>query len=105
MKTILLPLLAIALATNASLAGNWFGSGPWANGTYYPGQLDGRYFANVYNNVGGTFTRVSTTNSYFITNQVVTTTSTNIGGLTNTVVETTNVVTGPLLETNTVILG
>ena len=36
MKTILLPLLAIALATNASLAGNWFGSGPWANGTYYP---------------------------------------------------------------------
>ena len=105
MKTILLPLLAIALATNASLAGNWFGSGPWANGTYYPGQLDGRYFANVYNNVGGTFTRVSTTNSYFITNQVVTTTSTNIGGLTNTVIETTNVVTGPLLETNTVVNG
>ena len=105
MKTILLPFLAIALATNASLAGNWFGSGPWANGTYYPGQLDGRYFANVYNNVGGTFTKVSTTNSYFTTNQVVTTTSTNIGGLTNTVVETTNVVTGPLLETNTVVNG
>jgi len=105
MKTILLPFLAIALATNASLAGNWFGSGPWANGTYYPGQLDGRYFANVYNNVGGTFTKVSTTNSYFTTNQVVTTTSTNIGGLTNTVVETTNVVTGPLLQTNTVVNG
>ncbi len=105
MKTILLPFLAIALATNASFAGNWFGSGPWANGTYYPGQLDGRYFANVYNNVGGTFSRVSTTNSYFTTNQVVTTTSTNIGGLTNTVVETTNVVTGPLLETNTVVNG
>ena len=105
MKTILLPFLAIALATNASLAGNWFGSGPWANGTYYPGQLDGRYFANVYNNVGGTFTKVSTTNSYFTTNQVVTTTSTNIGGLTSTVVETTNVVTGPLLETNTVVNG
>ena len=105
MKTTLLPLLAIVLATNASLAGSWFGSGPWANGTYYPGQLDGRYFANVYNNVGGTFSRVSTTNSYFTTNQVVTTTSTNIGGLTNTVVETTNVVTGPLLETNTVVNG
>ena len=105
MKTILLPLFAVALATNASLAGNWFGSGPWANGTYYPGQLDGRYFANVYNNVGGTFTKVSTTNSYFTTNQVVTTTSTNIGGLTSTVVETTNVVTGPLLETNTVVNG
>ena len=105
MKTILLPLLAIVLANNASLAGNWFGSSPWANGTYYPGQLDGRYFANVYNNVGGTFSKVSTTNSYFTTNQVVTTTSTNIGGLTNTVVETTNVVTGPLLETNTVVNG
>jgi len=101
MKTILLPFLAIALATNASLAGNWFGSGPWANGTYYPGQLDGRYFANVYNNVGGTFSRVSTTNSYFTTNQV--TTSVTVDGVVTTT--TTNVVTGPLLETNTVILG
>ena len=101
MKTILLPLLAVALVTNTSLAGNWFGSGPWANGTYYPGQLDGRYFANVYNNVGGTFTRVSTTNSYFTTNQV--TTSVTVDGVVTTT--TTNVVTGPLLETNTVILG
>ena len=105
MKTILLPFLAIALATNASLAGNWFGSGPWANGTYYPGQLDGRYFANVYNNVGGTFTKVSTTNSYYTTNQVVTTTSTNTGGLVVTNTITTNVVTGPLLQTNTVVNG
>ena len=101
MKTILLPFLAIALATNASLAGNWFGSGPWANGTYYPGQLDGRYFANVYNNVGGTFSRVSTTNSYFTTNQV--TTSVTVDGVVTTT--TTNVVTGPLLETNTVVNG
>ena len=105
MKTILLPFLAIALATNASLAGNWFGSGPWANGTYYPGQLDGRYFANVYNNVGGTFTKVSTTNSYFTTNQVVTTEITNTGGLAVTNTITTNVVTGPLLQTNTVVNG
>jgi len=105
MKKLLLPVIAICLSGNALLAGNWFGSGPWANGTYYPGQLDGRYFANVYNNVGGTFTRVSTTNSYFITNQVVTTTITNQGGLTNTLVVTTNVVTGPLLETNTTVLG
>lgn len=47
MKTILLPLLAIAIATNASLAGNWFGSGPWANGAYYAGSLDGKYQASV----------------------------------------------------------
>jgi hypothetical protein len=105
MKKLLLPVIAICLSGNPLLAGNWFGSGPWANGTYYPGQLDGRYFANVYNNVGGTFTRVSTTNSYFTTNQVVTTTITNQGGLTNTLVVTTNVVTGPLLETNTTVSG
>jgi hypothetical protein len=105
MKTILLPFLAIALSAHASLAGNWFGAGPYANGTYYPGQLDGRYFANVYNNLGGTFTRVSTTNSFFTTNQVVTTEITNTGGLAVTNIITTNVVTGPLLETNTVILG
>ena len=106
MKTILLPLLAIALATNTSLAGNWFGSGPWwPNGTYYPGQLDGRYFANVYNNVGGTFTRVSTTNSYFTTNQVTTTVISNAGLFPVTNMVTTNIVTGPLLETNTVVYG
>jgi hypothetical protein len=67
--------------------------------------LDGRYFANVYNNLGGTFARVSTTNSYFITNQT-TTTVISTGGLfpvTNAV--TTNVVTGPLLQTNTVVTG
>jgi hypothetical protein len=29
------------------LAGNWFGSGPWANSTYYPGNLDGKYQAAV----------------------------------------------------------
>jgi len=105
MKTFLLPLLAITISASSSLAGNWFGSSPWANGTYYPGQLDGRYFANVYNNVGGTFSRVSTTNSYFTTNQVVTTEITNTGGLAVTNTITTNVVTGPLLQTNTVILG
>jgi hypothetical protein len=105
MKKLLLSAIAICLSGNALLAGNWFGSGPWANGTYYPGQLDGRYFANVYNNVGGTFSRVSTTNSFFTTNQVVTTTVTNTGGLTVTNSVTTNVVTGPLLETNTTVSG
>lgn len=47
MKTILLLLLAIALSANVSRAGNWFGSGPWANATYYPGNLDGKYQAAV----------------------------------------------------------
>jgi hypothetical protein len=101
MKKLLLPVIAICLSGTPLLAGNWFGSGPWANGTYYPGQLDGRYFANVYNNVGGTFTRVSTTNSFFITNQVTTTVTSN--GITETI--TTNTVTGPLLQTNTTVLG
>jgi hypothetical protein len=54
MKTILLPLLAIVLATSASLAGNWLGSGPWSDGGYYPGQFDGRYTASFYNNLGST---------------------------------------------------
>jgi hypothetical protein len=97
-RWILLPLLLTATPT---FAGNWFGSGPWANGAYYPGQLDGRYFANVYNNLGGTFTRVSTTNTFFTTNQ---TTTTVISNGTPSVI-TSNVVTGPLFETNTVISG
>jgi hypothetical protein len=98
-------LLPLLLTTAPAFAGNWFGSGPWANGMYYPGQLDGRYFANVYNNLGGTFSRVSTTNSYFTTNQVSTTVVSNVGIVLVTNTVTTNIVTGPLLETNTVVLG
>ena len=41
MKNILLPLFAITLTAQASFGGNWLGSGPWANGAYYPGQFDG----------------------------------------------------------------
>jgi hypothetical protein len=104
MKTLAF-LVLLALSSSPAFAGSWFGSGPWANGTYYPGQLDGRYFANVYNNLGGTFTKVSTTNSFFTTNRVVTTEITNTGGLAVTNIITTNIVTGPLLETNTVVLG
>jgi hypothetical protein len=106
MKKILLPMfLILAAPASQALAGNWFGSGPWANGMYYPGQLDGRYFANVYNNLGGTFSRVSTTNTYFTTNQVTTTVISNAGLFPVTNQVTTNTVTGPLLETNTVVLG
>ena len=47
MKAHFLSLFAILLAANASLAGNWFGSGPWANDAYYPGQLDGKYQASI----------------------------------------------------------
>jgi hypothetical protein len=43
MKKTLSFLLGLPLLTAVSLAGNWFGSGPWANGTYYPGQLNGKY--------------------------------------------------------------
>lgn len=48
MKKILLPLAALSLATNLSLAGNWFGPGPFADGAYYPGQYDGVYSATVF---------------------------------------------------------
>jgi len=94
-------LVILALSTTPALAGNWFGSGPWANGTYYPGQLDGRYFANVYNNLGGTFTRVSTTNTFFTTNIVTNTVISN--GTPSVIIS--NTVTGPLFATNTTVLG
>jgi hypothetical protein len=47
MKKLLLPAIALCLSGSAVLAGNWFGSGPWANATYYPGNLDGKYQAAV----------------------------------------------------------
>lgn len=47
MKKILLPAIALCFSGSAVLAGNWFGSGPWANATYYPGNLDGKYQAAV----------------------------------------------------------
>jgi hypothetical protein len=48
MKTLLLALTAGTLFVSTSLAGNWFGSGPWANGAYYPGQYDGVYSAAIF---------------------------------------------------------
>jgi len=117
-KFLLVPFLT-ALSSAPLFAGA--GTGPWALGAYYPGQLDGRYFASVYNNVDGSFSKVSTTNSYYVTNQTFTTEITNSvgqiitnsGGLivTNTVTTivtntvATNEVTGPLFETNTVVTG
>jgi hypothetical protein len=48
MKYLALTLLLTGLSLQSLFA--WGGPGPWANGAYYPGQLDGRYSANVYNN-------------------------------------------------------
>jgi len=47
MKTLLLALTAVTIHASTSFAGNWFGSGPWANGAYYDGQFDGKYQAVV----------------------------------------------------------
>lgn len=51
MKFCLSALLAI-LHVAPALAGNWFGSGPWANGAYYEGQFDGTFTATVFANPG-----------------------------------------------------
>gem|GEM_PF-3031538 len=96
-------LLFVAFAPSLLMA--FGGPGPWADGAYYPGQLDGRYFASVYNNVDGSFRRVSTTSTYFTTNQQTTTVISNTGGLIVTNIVTTNVVDGPLQRTNTTIEG
>jgi hypothetical protein len=56
MKKFFLPAIALCLAGNTLLAGNWFSSGPWANGAYYPGQYDGVYSATMF---GGTPSVVS----------------------------------------------
>lgn len=47
MKTTLLPLIIVALFSTASFAGNFFGPGPYSQGWYYPGQMDGKYQASV----------------------------------------------------------
>lgn len=47
MKTTFLPLIIVALFSTASFAGNFFGPGPYSQGWYYPGQMDGKYQASV----------------------------------------------------------
>lgn len=99
-KTLLPLIVALHFSGSIASAGNWFGPGPWANGAYYPGQLDGRYFANVYNNLGGTFVRTSTTNTILTTNETTTTVISN--GISDIV--TTNIVTSTTV-TNTTVTG
>jgi hypothetical protein len=48
MKILLLALTAGTLFVSTTLAGNWFGPGPFANGAYYPGQYDGVYSASMF---------------------------------------------------------
>ena len=45
-----LPLFALFLLAATGRAGSFFGPGPWANGAYYPGQLDGKYAATIFGN-------------------------------------------------------
>lgn len=47
MTSFLAPLIGILFMPAVAFGGNWFGSGPWAQGAYYPGQLDGKYAASV----------------------------------------------------------
>jgi hypothetical protein len=42
-----LPYCLLPLLITSSFAGNFFGSGPWSQGFYYPGQMDGKYQGSV----------------------------------------------------------
>jgi len=48
MKTFLFSVIATLLAAHASFGFGSFTGGPWANDTYYPGNLDGKYQAAVF---------------------------------------------------------
>lgn len=48
MKKALLPLLLLLTNAPTVQAGKFFGTGPWANGAYFPGNLDGKYQAAVF---------------------------------------------------------
>lgn len=80
----------LAFCVSTALSGT--GPGPWANGAYFPGQLDGRYSATVYNNVDAAQSVSYKTNTFFTTNFSSVTTISNAGGLLVTNVLSTNVV-------------
>ena len=88
MKKLLLPTIAIFLSGNALFAGNWFGSGPWANATYYPGNLDGKYQAAVYGaNLSGVLGfAIRDGAPPFLQSQTQTLASLNSGGSNNAIV-------------------
>jgi len=86
-KTSLTLLIATVLSSHA-LAGNWFGSGPWANATYYPGNLDGKYQAAVFGaNVSGVLGfAIRDGAPPFLQSQTQTLASLNSGGSNNAIV-------------------
>jgi hypothetical protein len=47
MKRFLLSIGLLASISQAALAGNWFGAGPWSSDAFYPGYLNGKYQASV----------------------------------------------------------
>lgn len=98
MNKILAPVLALTLSISSLFAGGSAG-GPWANGAYYPGQLDGRYTAAVYNN---TQARQSFGQSDQPTNSVNTATAvTTVNGITGTNFSSNTVTTSENFTTET----
>jgi len=79
MKHLALTFLLTGLSLQSLLA--WGGPGPWANGAYYPGQLDGRYSANVYNNTQdrGDYSEMDTPSGNTVRTDTF---STNVGSVT-----------------------
>lgn len=88
MKTLLLTALGFAISGSPILAGNWFGSGPWANSTYFPGNLDGKYQASVFGaNVSGVLGfAIRDGAPPFLQSQAQTLASLNSGGSNNAIV-------------------
>jgi len=91
MKYLALPSLLIASLLQSALAGG-FGPGPWANGAYYNGQLDGSYSANVYNNTQDRldFSEMGTPSGNIVRTDTYTTTfKTNVTSASSTVISNT----------------
>lgn len=86
MKLALFPLI-IALLAPSVFAGNFFGPNPWANGAYYPGQLDGKYSATVFgNNTSGVLGFALKDGSPTIVTNTQSTVSTNISVVQSTII-------------------
>jgi len=100
MKSFLLSSLAIALCTNFAAAGSWFGPGPWANATYYPGNLDGKYQAAVFGaNISGVLGfAIRDGAPPFLQSQTQTLASLNSGGSNNAIVSNQQIGIDPSLN-------
>ncbi len=77
----------VAVFAPSVLAGNFFGPNPWANGAYYPGQLDGKYSATVFdNNTSGVLGFALRNGSPTIVTNTQSTVTTNISVVQSTVI-------------------